>query len=86
MEGIGLLLDAITIILELVVLFIKRKRNNRVSKASFLAKIRDGSVTTQTRVTSELTKKGKFIFQEARHFSCPLLSDRLWALSRSVAM
>lgn len=52
------LLDAVTITVQLVVLFIKRKRNNRLSKASFLAKIRGGPVTKQTRVTSELTKKG----------------------------
>jgi len=32
MEGVVSLLDAITITLELVVLFIKRKRNNRIAK------------------------------------------------------
>ena len=57
------LLDTITITLELAVLFIKRKRNNRVSKASLLAKIRDGSVNTQRRVRTELTKIAKFDIQ-----------------------
>jgi hypothetical protein len=57
MKGVVSLLDAITITLELVVLFIKSKRNNRITKVSFLEKICDSSVTTQTRVTSELPKK-----------------------------
>ena len=56
-----LLLDAITITLELVLLFIKRKRNNRITNVSFLEKTREGSETAHTRVTSELPKKGSLI-------------------------
>jgi hypothetical protein len=74
------MLDAITITLELVVLYIEGKRNSRITKVSFLEKTRDGSVTTQTRVNFELPKKGSLI-SKRQEISLALCSQTCSGLS-----